>query len=264
MTLTPCRVRVAAAPLAAQMKPPTPLTAGAVRAAGSGRIARARRARTLRANAIRCEARSLARRDDAHYVTTGTTVELYFPDRNAGRYGNATRDVKAGRRALRACRRNDARSRRRQTATVVTPYVSVHMTGPLSGWIALALRSADRTRAWALRRFVRGAFVRRMRPHFVLGYAALAIALVHMWTSMGGMQGAKHDRHLACDAGAARARILRRSSVDQPAVAAARSPASPLRSAWHLTHVCRSCRCLATRRTSRSNCSLLALPQVCA
>jgi hypothetical protein len=64
------------------------------------------------------------------------------------------------------------------------------MTGPLSGWIALALVPLAGVAAWVLRRFVRGAFVRRMRPHFVLGYAALAFAFFHMWTSMGAMQGA--------------------------------------------------------------------------
>ena len=64
------------------------------------------------------------------------------------------------------------------------------MTGPLSGWIALLLVPLTGIVAWVLHRFVRGGFVRRMRPHFVLGYAALAVAFVHMWTSMGGMQGA--------------------------------------------------------------------------
>ena len=64
------------------------------------------------------------------------------------------------------------------------------MTGPLSGWIALALVPLTAIAAWVLRRFVRGNFVRRMRPHFVMGYATLAFALVHMWTSMGSMRGA--------------------------------------------------------------------------
>jgi len=64
------------------------------------------------------------------------------------------------------------------------------VTGALSGWIALALVPLAGIAAWMLRRFARGAFVRRMRPHFVLGYAALAFALFHGWSSMGGMRGA--------------------------------------------------------------------------
>jgi hypothetical protein len=64
------------------------------------------------------------------------------------------------------------------------------VTGPLSGWVALALVPLTAIAAWVLRRFVRGNFVRRMRPHFVLGYATLAFALVHVWTSMGSMRGA--------------------------------------------------------------------------
>jgi hypothetical protein len=64
------------------------------------------------------------------------------------------------------------------------------MSGTLSGWIALALVPLVAIAGWTLRRFVRGAFARRMRPHFVLGYAALGIALFHVWTSMGNMRGA--------------------------------------------------------------------------
>ena len=41
-----------------------------------------------------------------------------------------------------------------------------------------------------LRRFARGRFVVRMRPHYVLGYGALALAIVHLSSSMGGMGGA--------------------------------------------------------------------------
>lgn len=64
------------------------------------------------------------------------------------------------------------------------------IAGPLAGWIALALVPAAAAAGWALRRFAQGAFVRRMRPHFVFGYAALALALFHVGLSMGAMRGA--------------------------------------------------------------------------
>jgi hypothetical protein len=62
--------------------------------------------------------------------------------------------------------------------------------GALSGWIALACVPVAAVAAWALRRFSRGAFVRRMRPHFVFGYAALAFAIVHLSLTTSAMGGA--------------------------------------------------------------------------
>ncbi|HEU5478547.1 MAG TPA: hypothetical protein VFU90_01885, partial [Candidatus Tumulicola sp.] len=64
------------------------------------------------------------------------------------------------------------------------------MTAELSGWTAVALVPLTAVAGWMLRRLGRGALARRMRPHFVLGYAALAAALVHMTWSMGSMGGA--------------------------------------------------------------------------
>lgn len=55
----------------------------------------------------------------------------------------------------------------------------------LSGWIALGLIPVTAGTAWFLRRFARGTFVVRMRPHFFLGYASLAFAVAHLFTSMG-------------------------------------------------------------------------------
>ena len=64
------------------------------------------------------------------------------------------------------------------------------LAGPASGWIALALVPLTAAAGWLLRRLRAGSFVRRMRPHYVLGYLALAFAFVHLWFSMGGMAGA--------------------------------------------------------------------------
>ena len=66
------------------------------------------------------------------------------------------------------------------------------MTGPiagaLSGWSSLAAFTAAIFAAIALRRFKRTPpLVRRMRPHYVLGYSALAFAVAHAGLSMGAM-----------------------------------------------------------------------------
>ncbi len=60
----------------------------------------------------------------------------------------------------------------------------------LSGWTALTLVPVTALAAWALRRFGRGTFVRRLRLHFVFGYAAVAFAAVHLFTTMSGVAGA--------------------------------------------------------------------------
>src|ERR1700722_8135331 len=62
--------------------------------------------------------------------------------------------------------------------------------GAIAGWVALASVPCAALAAWILRHFVRGAFVRRMRLHFVFGYAALALAIVHLSLTMGSMRGA--------------------------------------------------------------------------
>lgn len=60
----------------------------------------------------------------------------------------------------------------------------------LSGWIACALVALAAPSGWALRRFARGRYAVRMRPHYLLGYGAAALAGAHAWTSAGGMAGA--------------------------------------------------------------------------
>ena len=64
------------------------------------------------------------------------------------------------------------------------------MTGALAGWIALAAVPSAGLAGWLLRRFAHGLLARRMRPHFVVGYAALVCAFAHMMFSMGSMHGA--------------------------------------------------------------------------
>ena len=60
----------------------------------------------------------------------------------------------------------------------------------LSGWIACALVPLAALSGWILRRFARGRYALRMRPHYLLGYGAAALAGAHAWTSAGGMAGA--------------------------------------------------------------------------
>lgn len=64
------------------------------------------------------------------------------------------------------------------------------MTGLLSGWAALALIPLTAIAGWLFRRLARGRFALRMRPHYVLGYAVLGLALIHLMSYLGGMQGA--------------------------------------------------------------------------
>lgn len=60
----------------------------------------------------------------------------------------------------------------------------------LSGWIACALIPLAALAGWILRRLGRGRYALRMRPHYVLGYGAAALAGAHAWTSAAGMAGA--------------------------------------------------------------------------
>jgi hypothetical protein len=65
--------------------------------------------------------------------------------------------------------------------------------GPAAGWIALVLIPLTAVAGWMLRRFVKGRFALRMRPHAIAGYAILAFAIVHLAMSMGGMGGANSN-----------------------------------------------------------------------
>ncbi len=62
------------------------------------------------------------------------------------------------------------------------------MTGSeLVAWGAVIAVPLSAVAGWLLRRWARGRFVIRMRPHFVLGYAALATAAAHAALAMGHM-----------------------------------------------------------------------------
>lgn len=58
-----------------------------------------------------------------------------------------------------------------------------------TAWAALVSIPIAAVLAVAIRRFKKGSFVRKMRPHFWVGYAALALAAVHSWLSAGSMGG---------------------------------------------------------------------------
>ena len=60
----------------------------------------------------------------------------------------------------------------------------------LVAWAAVVAVPLSASAGWMLRRWGRGRFVIRMRPHFVLGYAALGIAAIHIALVMGRMGGA--------------------------------------------------------------------------
>lgn len=60
----------------------------------------------------------------------------------------------------------------------------------LVAWSAVAAVPAGAGTGWILRRWGSGRFVLRMRPHYVLGYAALAIAALHILLVIGSMQAA--------------------------------------------------------------------------
>ena len=60
--------------------------------------------------------------------------------------------------------------------------------GDLAAWSAAILFPLTGVAGWVLRRYSRGAILTRMRPHFVLGYAVLAIGTVHGMFAMGAMR----------------------------------------------------------------------------
>lgn len=59
----------------------------------------------------------------------------------------------------------------------------------LTGWIGLGLVPLAALTGWFLRRFAKGGFIHRMRPHVILGYGALGFALVHLTLTLGGLAG---------------------------------------------------------------------------
>jgi hypothetical protein len=60
-------------------------------------------------------------------------------------------------------------------------------TGDGAAWLAVVLFGSTALVGWCLRRFASGALVKRMRPHFALGYAVLAAGAIHGMFAMGGM-----------------------------------------------------------------------------
>lgn len=69
-----------------------------------------------------------------------------------------------------------------------------------SGWLAVALALAAALVGIALRRLKNApALLVRMRPHFILGYASLIVAALHMWSSfpvMGMVRGREYANGL--------------------------------------------------------------------
>ncbi|MGC2129194.1 MAG: hypothetical protein WA629_03755 [Candidatus Aquilonibacter sp.] len=64
------------------------------------------------------------------------------------------------------------------------------LSSAATGWIAIALVAAAALLAVVLRRLRRApSLILRMRPHFMLGYAALVVALLHTYFSLGSMRG---------------------------------------------------------------------------
>jgi hypothetical protein len=59
-----------------------------------------------------------------------------------------------------------------------------------AGWMALGLIPLGACAGLITRRFLKGSLRVRMRPHYILGYAALIAALLHLSLEMGGINGA--------------------------------------------------------------------------
>lgn len=57
----------------------------------------------------------------------------------------------------------------------------------LAAWLAVILFPSTAIAGWILRRYVKGKFVVRLRPHFVLGYAVLALGGIHGLFAMSRM-----------------------------------------------------------------------------
>ncbi len=64
------------------------------------------------------------------------------------------------------------------------------LSSSLAGWLAIVLVVLAAAVAVILRRLrTTPPLVRRMRPHFILGYAALVFAVLHVYFAMGSMRG---------------------------------------------------------------------------
>lgn len=59
-----------------------------------------------------------------------------------------------------------------------------------AAWLAAALVPGTAGLGWFLRRWGSGSFIARMRPHLLLGYAVLALALVHLVLSAANVSSA--------------------------------------------------------------------------
>jgi hypothetical protein len=59
--------------------------------------------------------------------------------------------------------------------------------GDGAAWLAVVLFPSTALAGWCLRRFSSGAFVERMRPHILLGYAVLVLGAIHGMLAMGAM-----------------------------------------------------------------------------
>lgn len=60
--------------------------------------------------------------------------------------------------------------------------------GDAAAWAAVALFPVTFAAGWILRRYVSGTFARRLRPHYVLGYAVLVLGSIHGALAMGGVR----------------------------------------------------------------------------
>lgn len=60
--------------------------------------------------------------------------------------------------------------------------------GDAAAWLAAGLIPVTAFAGWILRRVLSGPIVSRLRPHFVLGYAVLALAGLHGMLAMGAMR----------------------------------------------------------------------------
>ena len=60
----------------------------------------------------------------------------------------------------------------------------------LAAWGALSTVPLNAVGGLFLRRISRGRFTHRMRPHYVLGYAAFGLAAMHLLLSAGDMRSA--------------------------------------------------------------------------
>jgi hypothetical protein len=114
---------ITTAPALAQMKPPAPMTAAQFSQSVAGQSL-VLAVRVTGRDRDTVHAGLLARRDDSHYVATGTPVELYFPADTPVVMGTDA-DVKAG-----AVLFVDAVATTRGHAdvkrvTVITPYITV-------------------------------------------------------------------------------------------------------------------------------------------